>query len=113
MSYQVRSGDTLSAIAKRYGVSLAALEHANPQLQDPNTRAVAADKKAIQADAKLAKADKQRALKELLPAEYKLGLARTNKDRKALGLKAVKKAIRPKGPVAPKGFKALTPAQFK
>ena len=34
--YIVRSGDTLTAIAARFGVSLAALEAANPQISDPN-----------------------------------------------------------------------------
>lgn len=36
MSYTVKSGDTLSAIAKRLGVSLAALEAANPQIKNFN-----------------------------------------------------------------------------
>jgi hypothetical protein len=36
MSYKVQSGDTLSGIAKRSGVSLAALEKANPQVKNPN-----------------------------------------------------------------------------
>ena len=35
-NYTVRSGDTLSGIAARHGVSLAALERANPQIGDPN-----------------------------------------------------------------------------
>ena len=35
-TYQVRSGDTLWAIAARHGMSLAALEAANPQLRNPN-----------------------------------------------------------------------------
>jgi tyrosinase len=34
--YVVQSGDTLNAIAKRFGVGLAALEAANPQIADPN-----------------------------------------------------------------------------
>ncbi len=34
--YTVRSGDTLSGIAARNGVSLAALERANPQISNPN-----------------------------------------------------------------------------
>jgi LysM repeat protein len=34
--YTVRSGDTLGAIATRHGVSLAALEQANPQISNPN-----------------------------------------------------------------------------
>ena len=37
MSYTVRSGDTLSSIASRHGVSLAALEKANPQIHNPNS----------------------------------------------------------------------------
>jgi flagellum-specific peptidoglycan hydrolase FlgJ len=35
-NYTVKSGDTLSLIASRHGVSLGALEKANPQLKDPN-----------------------------------------------------------------------------
>ena len=35
-TYRVRSGDTLSAIAARHGVSLAALEAANRQIRNPN-----------------------------------------------------------------------------
>jgi tyrosinase len=34
--YVVQSGDTLNAIANRFGVSLAALKAANPQISDPN-----------------------------------------------------------------------------
>ncbi|MBS2032281.1 MAG: LysM peptidoglycan-binding domain-containing protein [Deltaproteobacteria bacterium] len=36
MSYRVRSGDTMSGIASRYHLSLAALERANPQVKNPN-----------------------------------------------------------------------------
>ncbi len=35
-AYTVRSGDTMSGIAARHGVSLAALERANPQVRNPN-----------------------------------------------------------------------------
>ena len=35
-TYSVQHGDTLSAIAKRFGVSLAALEAANPQISHPD-----------------------------------------------------------------------------
>jgi LysM repeat protein len=34
--YTVRPGDTMSGIAARFGVSLAALERANPQIANPN-----------------------------------------------------------------------------
>lgn len=34
--YVVQRGDTLSAIARRFGVTLAALIAANPQIRDPN-----------------------------------------------------------------------------
>jgi len=34
--YEVKSGDTLSAIAQRYGISLQALIDANPQIVNPN-----------------------------------------------------------------------------
>jgi LysM repeat protein len=36
MSYRVQSGDTMSSIAARNGLSLAALERANPQVRNPN-----------------------------------------------------------------------------
>lgn len=36
MSYTVRPGDTLSAIANRFHVSLSSLEHANSQVKNPN-----------------------------------------------------------------------------
>jgi spore coat assembly protein SafA len=36
MSYRIQSGDTLIGIAARNGVSLAALERANPQIHNPN-----------------------------------------------------------------------------
>jgi spore coat assembly protein SafA len=35
-TYVVQSGDTLSGIAERFGVSLSDLEEANPQITDPN-----------------------------------------------------------------------------
>ena len=34
-TYSVQHGDSLSAIAQRFGVSLAALEAANPQIANP------------------------------------------------------------------------------
>lgn len=36
MSYRIQPGDTMSSIAARNGVSLAALERANPQVRNPN-----------------------------------------------------------------------------
>lgn len=36
MDYRVQSGDTLSAIAEKFNVSLSAVEAANPQIIDPN-----------------------------------------------------------------------------
>ncbi|MDY0113713.1 MAG: DUF1906 domain-containing protein [Corynebacterium sp.] len=35
-TYTVIAGDTLGAIAARFGVTLGAIEHANPQITDPN-----------------------------------------------------------------------------
>jgi len=57
----------------------------------------AKDKKLAAKDQKSAKADHKQALKDLKPAEYHLSLKATNKDRKELGLKALKKAVRPTG----------------
>ncbi|MBS2032466.1 MAG: hypothetical protein JST54_31510 [Deltaproteobacteria bacterium] len=57
----------------------------------------AKDGKLAAKDAKSAKADHKQALKDLKPAEYQLSLKATNKDRKELGLKALKKAVRPAG----------------
>jgi LysM repeat protein len=36
MAYKIQPGDSMTAIAQRHGVSLAALEKANPQVRDPN-----------------------------------------------------------------------------
>lgn len=36
MSYRIQPGDTMSSIAARNGISLAALERANPQVHNPN-----------------------------------------------------------------------------
>src|SRR5262249_37267196 len=36
MSYQIKSGDTLSQIAQRYHTSVSALMKSNPQIQDAN-----------------------------------------------------------------------------
>jgi len=35
-TYTVKSGDTMSGIAAKFGISLAALENANPQIKNPN-----------------------------------------------------------------------------
>lgn len=36
MNYQIRSGDTLSGISRRFGTSIDALLRANPQIKNPN-----------------------------------------------------------------------------
>ena len=36
MDYRIRSGDTMSGIAVKFNVSLAALETANPQIANPS-----------------------------------------------------------------------------
>ena len=36
MSYQIRSGDTLWALSRRYGTSIAAIMQANPQIKNAN-----------------------------------------------------------------------------
>gem|GEM_PF-3251583 len=72
------------------------------QTKDSFTHKLAADKKAITADKKSLTHDKKavsaahkQGIKDLKPAEYHLSLKQTNKDRKALGLKALKHAVRP------------------
>jgi hypothetical protein len=56
---------------------------------------IAKDAKSIATDKNSVKADRKQALKDLEPAEYRMNLADTNRARKQLGLKAVKKVIRP------------------
>ena len=58
-------------------------------------KAVAKDHKAITLSGKAAKSDRKQALKDLKPAEENLSLKQTNKDRKELGLKPLKHAVRP------------------
>jgi hypothetical protein len=36
MDYRVQPGDTMSAIARKFHITLVALEAANPQIVDPN-----------------------------------------------------------------------------
>src|SRR4051812_25131343 len=36
MSYQIRSGDTLSALSRKFGTSISALMKANPQIKNAN-----------------------------------------------------------------------------
>jgi hypothetical protein len=52
-------------------------------------------RKAVAHDASKEKADRKKALKDLRPAEYKMGLQATNKARASLGLKKVDHVIRP------------------
>ena len=59
---------------------------------------LAKDRKTISADAATAAKFRAQGKKDLLPAEYTLGLAETNKDRAALGLGPVKTVIRPPAP---------------
>ncbi|MBS2030486.1 MAG: transglycosylase SLT domain-containing protein [Deltaproteobacteria bacterium] len=51
--------------------------------------------RAVKADTQHVKNDRKVALKDLQPAEYKLGLQGTNKRREELGLKKVGQVIRP------------------
>lgn len=55
-----------------------------------------ADRKTVAKDAKAYKKDLHQGRKDLKPAEYHLSLKKTNHDRKLLGLKALKHAVRPK-----------------
>jgi LysM repeat protein len=68
------------------------------QVQDKHTQQVSADKKTLASDKKAYNANRKAALKDLKPAEEKLSLSATNKDRKELGLKSLKKAVRPAAP---------------
>ena len=72
------------------------------QTQDSFTTRLADDKKTIAKDAKTVATDKKDVTKDynvaksaLRPAEYDSSLSQTNKERKELGLGAVKKTIRP------------------
>jgi hypothetical protein len=64
------------------------------KIGDDNT-AAKKDAKAVGLDQKAIKADRKKALKDLQPAEYHMNLKDANRVRKELGLKAVKKPIRP------------------
>src|SRR5438874_1712116 len=64
------------------------------QTKDTFDKQIATDKKDAAKDKKEAAKEKKQALKDLKPAEYHLSLKDTNKDRKELGLKALKKPLR-------------------
>jgi len=65
------------------------------QTQDKFGKQIASDKKTAAKDKKAVTSDRKQGLKDLKPAEYHLNLKQTNADRKELGLKSVKKVIRP------------------
>ncbi len=62
-------------------------------------KVVAHDHKELKHDARVVKSARRKALKDLRPAEYKMGLKSTNRVRRELGLKPVSHVIRP-GPSA-------------
>jgi hypothetical protein len=62
---------------------------------DAYQKAAAHAKTAIAHDKKAVTKARHQALKDLKPAEYHLGLKQTDKDRKALGLRALKHVVRP------------------
>ncbi len=66
--------------------------------QDTFEKKIASDQHLAAHEKALAKKDHKQALKDLKPAEYHLGLKATNRDRKELGLHAVKHVIRPEIP---------------
>ena len=72
-----------------------ALGEKQVQTQDAFAKTSAHDKSVIAKDKKAISSDKKTALKDLKPAEYHLSLKATNTDRKELGLKALKHAVRP------------------
>ncbi|MBS2029600.1 MAG: hypothetical protein JST54_16985, partial [Deltaproteobacteria bacterium] len=71
-----------------------ALGEKQVQVQDAFAKTSASDKATIAKDKKAIASDKKTALKDLKPAEYHLSLKETNKDRKELGLKALKAPLR-------------------
>jgi hypothetical protein len=73
--------------------------------------AIAKDKAAIANDKKAMKADRNKALKDLLPAEYGMSLKDTNRVRKELGLKEVKKAFTNPSGATGKGAGAIAAAR--
>jgi hypothetical protein len=58
-------------------------------------KVVAHDRKELTHDAKVVKSARHKALEDLRPAEYKMGLKATNKARHELGLSRVSHVIRP------------------
>ena len=102
-------------VAGRYDPKIDSQVQSNQALQQKvanNRLAIQADRKGVTGDRKdlkhdkkalahakaRVKADRKRALKDLKPAEYKMGLEATNKARQALGLKKVSHVIRPSVP---------------
>jgi hypothetical protein len=71
-----------------------ALGQKEVQTRDAFEHTKAHDKSLIAKDKRGMKAERKVALKHLKPAEYKMSLKDTNRVRKELGLKAVKKAFR-------------------
>lgn len=82
--------DQLAALQKMF-----ALGQKQVQTQDKFDNKIAGDKKHVAHDKALVKKDKKAALSHLHAAELHMGLKETNRDRKELGLKALKKPVRP------------------
>lgn len=76
---------------------LVSLGEKQAQTQDKFDKQIAGFKKSVAADKKAYAKDHHAALKDLKPAEYHMGLKETNRDRKELGLKGLKHALRAPG----------------
>ncbi len=83
--------DALKQVLDRQRLALKQDHHAVQR----DSRAVKQDNKALAHDAQRVKSHRARAMHDLRPAEYKMGLKGTNAARKDLGLKPVKHVIRP------------------
>ena len=94
---QFQAGAVDPADQQKLLTQLFGLGQKDVQTRDTFAKRIAADSAAVSKDKKAVTADHKKALKDLKPAEYHLGLKATNHDRALLGLKALKKPVRQTG----------------
>jgi hypothetical protein len=91
---QFQSGTLTTAQQQKALTQLFGLGEKEQKAVDAYKTNLAKDKASVAKDKKAVSADHKAALKDLKPAELHLSLKQTNADRKELGLKGLKKAIR-------------------